>query len=181
MTPSEILPYGEPDEHPDKRVVSIRWICDVPYGTDRYIGALIDEDDAYWVGLHDWCVDLVNGRPTIVAVDPDHPDHRMVLARSVLDLADNDPLQALHKGGDWSDCRKSRLIAGVPAPARKRGRSNNTSGYKGVSLNKPTGTWRAMIYYNGKQKTIGYYRTAEDAHMARLAFMQRPKLTVEKS
>jgi hypothetical protein len=58
---------------------------------------------------------------------------------------------------------------------------SNTSGYRGVSLNKPTGTWKARIYYNGKQKTIGYYRTAEDAHMARLAFMQRPKLTLEQS
>lgn len=50
--------------------------------------------------------------------------------------------------------------------------SNNTSGIRGVSLNKPTGTWRAMIYSNGKQKTLGYFNTPEEAELARLAHMQ---------
>lgn len=52
-------------------------------------------------------------------------------------------------------------------------RTDNTSGYKGVSLHRPTGKWTAYITSRENvdmpygRKFLGYYETAEDAHRAR--------------
>ena len=43
---------------------------------------------------------------------------------------------------------------------------NNTSGYKGVSLNKPTGKWGARIMSHGRSKHLGYFSTPEAAASA---------------
>lgn len=36
-------------------------------------------------------------------------------------------------------------------------RKDNTSGYKGVSLDKSTGHWRPLVYVDGKVKTSGQF------------------------
>lgn len=41
--------------------------------------------------------------------------------------------------------------------------SNNTSGYKGVSFNKPDGKWRAYIRILGKLKYLGGFSTPQEA------------------
>jgi len=48
---------------------------------------------------------------------------------------------------------------------RKKHR-NNTSGYKGVYFNKAAGKWRARIKINGKNKSLGYFHTKEEAAAA---------------
>lgn len=42
----------------------------------------------------------------------------------------------------------------------------NTTGYKGVSLDKRCNRYRAYISVEGKQKSLGYYSTAEEASQA---------------
>lgn len=49
-------------------------------------------------------------------------------------------------------------------------RSNNKSGYPGVSLFKPTGKWSARMTVNGKGHHLGYFMTMEEAISARKAF-----------
>ena len=44
---------------------------------------------------------------------------------------------------------------------------NNTSGVRGVSWHAAQQRWRARIHENGKMRTIGYYRTIEEAKAAR--------------
>jgi len=39
----------------------------------------------------------------------------------------------------------------------------NTSGHTGVSFHKASGKWRAFIYVEEKQKSLGYHTTQEDA------------------
>lgn len=39
----------------------------------------------------------------------------------------------------------------------------NTSGHKGVCLYKPNGKWRAYITVNGKQHSLGYFHTKDEA------------------
>ena len=47
------------------------------------------------------------------------------------------------------------------------GRScRNTSGYKGVSYNKPTGKWKAKIQCDGVDHYLGLHKTPEQAHKA---------------
>lgn len=45
-------------------------------------------------------------------------------------------------------------------------RADNTSGFKGVSLFKSLGKWRAYITTNGKQSSLGLFATPEDAARA---------------
>lgn len=45
-------------------------------------------------------------------------------------------------------------------------RKDNTSGYKGVSLDKTTGHWRPIVYVNGKPKTCGQFKEKRHAALA---------------
>lgn len=48
-----------------------------------------------------------------------------------------------------------------------RTHSTNTSGHRGVSWNKTTGSWQAYLYLNHKQINLGYHNTIEEAVEAR--------------
>ena len=48
----------------------------------------------------------------------------------------------------------------------KKTYANNKTGYKGVSLNQSSGKFQAKIRVDGKQFSLGYYSTAEEAHKA---------------
>jgi hypothetical protein len=50
---------------------------------------------------------------------------------------------------------------------------NNSSGYKGVYFYKATGKYAAHIKDGPKQRTIGYFDTPEDAHIAYLEAAKR--------
>jgi len=79
-----------------------------------------------------------------------------------------------HKNRDGLDNRRSNLRfctlsqnnQNFPIP------SNNKSGYKGVSLHKHSGLWRANVVLNGKQYSLGYF---EDIKQAGLAYNNRAK------
>jgi len=45
-------------------------------------------------------------------------------------------------------------------------RSNNTSGFRGVTWLKRRSRWVARIYVEGKREQIGYFKTAEEAGRA---------------
>lgn len=60
--------------------------------------------------------------------------------------------------------------------ANCRLRKDNTSGFKGVSLNK-SGTWTAQISIRGKQTRIGSFKTKEAAHAA---YLERAELEFGK-
>ena len=45
-------------------------------------------------------------------------------------------------------------------------RTDNTSGFRGVSWHKPKAKWRAQIRANGKKRQIGLFDTAEEAALA---------------
>jgi len=47
-------------------------------------------------------------------------------------------------------------------------RSDNKSGFLGVSWNQETELWYARIQINKIQKGLGYFKTPEDAHLAYL-------------
>jgi len=45
-------------------------------------------------------------------------------------------------------------------------KSNNTSGYKGVTYRKDTGKWQASVMINRKHISLGSHLTKEDAYQA---------------
>lgn len=85
-------------------------------------------------------------------------------------------LAHLYVTGEWPSCeidhinrvRSDNRWANLrPATVnQQRGntkmQSNNSAGFKGVSLHRKSGLWRARL----SAKTIGYYRTPEDAAVA---------------
>ena len=50
---------------------------------------------------------------------------------------------------------------------------NNVVGLRGVTIHKPTGKYRATIQEDGKQKYIGHFDTAAEAHAAYVSEAQR--------
>lgn len=57
--------------------------------------------------------------------------------------------------------------------ANMRTPTHNTSGFKGVSLHKVSGKWRAGISINNSQKHIGVYDTPEEAYAAYIQTAKR--------
>lgn len=49
----------------------------------------------------------------------------------------------------------------------RRMRNNNTSGYVGIHLDKPSNKWQARISVNGNRISLGYYKKLHDAVIAR--------------
>jgi hypothetical protein len=73
-----------------------------------------------------------------------------------------------HINGDPSDNRRCNLRITTQSGnmCNSRLRSDSTTGYKGVSMDKRDGMYRAYIYYKGKQIALGYYDNPEEAAAA---------------
>jgi hypothetical protein len=52
-------------------------------------------------------------------------------------------------------------------------RSDNTSGFLGVSLHRPSGRWRAKLQANGRFHHCGLFDTPELAHTAYIEAKRR--------
>jgi hypothetical protein len=50
--------------------------------------------------------------------------------------------------------------------ANSKLKTNNTSGYKGVSFRRDTGKWQSSVMVNGNHISLGSYVTKEEAHQA---------------
>lgn len=70
-----------------------------------------------------------------------------------------------HINGDGLDNRRANLRPATPGQnaANMRRPRNNTSGFKGVTLYRRTGRWRAHITVDQRQRHLGYFDTAEEA------------------
>lgn len=71
-----------------------------------------------------------------------------------------------HKNGCVLDNRRAnlRLCTTTQNSQNKKRAKNNTSGFKGISLEQ--GLWRARIWVNGKPKHLGSHKTKELAAKA---------------
>lgn len=70
-----------------------------------------------------------------------------------------------HINGNRLDnrCSNLRICTTKQNMANQGIRSNNTSGYKGVTFHKTTNKWVACIHIDGKNKNLGYFEDKEDA------------------
>jgi hypothetical protein len=73
-----------------------------------------------------------------------------------------------HINGNTLDNRKInlRICTAGENNCNQRKRSDNTSGYRGVSYNKEKKRWVAYISKNGKRYSLGYFFDIEKAHVA---------------
>lgn len=74
-----------------------------------------------------------------------------------------------HINGNSLDNRRSnlRMVTSSQNKFNKPKKSNNTSGYKGVSWHKSSQKWRAEITVSGKRNFVGLFNFPEDAARAR--------------
>jgi hypothetical protein len=70
----------------------------------------------------------------------------------------------------WSNLRRATRSENNANRLRQR---NNTSGFKGVTLEPTTGKWRARISKDRLRRTLGTFRTPEAAHEAYTAAARR--------
>lgn len=61
---------------------------------------------------------------------------------------------------------KLRIVTPSQNAANSKTRSNNKSGFKGVSFHKRTGRWISFIRSNSKHLYLGLFDTPEEAHAA---------------
>ena len=73
-----------------------------------------------------------------------------------------------HVNGDGLDNRRVNLRPATQSQnnANSRRSSANTSGFKGVSLYRRTGRWRAYLGTRPKEVHLGYFATREEAARA---------------
>ncbi len=86
------------------------------------------------------------------------------------------PDQLDHINGDRSDNRISNLrLANNTDNGHNRGpqRNNKSSGLRGVYPHTQNNSWVARVKYKGKSYSIGSFRTAEEAVIARDVFVQK--------
>lgn len=76
--------------------------------------------------------------------------------------------QVDHRNGDGLDNQRSNLREATRTQnnANSRRRTDNTSGFKGVTLDARIGRWNARIHVNGRRRSLGYFATAEQAAVA---------------
>ena len=83
--------------------------------------------------------------------------HNKLLHRIIMDAPDDKMVD--HINGNPLDNRREnlRLCSNQENNRNKGKKSDNTSGFKGVSWSKQTGKWLANITVDGKSKYLGYF------------------------
>jgi len=73
-----------------------------------------------------------------------------------------------HRNGNGLDNQRSnlRVASASQNSMNRRVRSDNRSGFKGVTWDDHRHHWKALIYSGGRARHIGYYDSPEDAARA---------------
>lgn len=140
--------------------------------TKGYV-AIVDECDADLLAFKWSPLKSNNGSIYARANNHGYIENRstVLMHRLIASMAFDMPLVSKwdvdHKNLNTLDNRRENLRVATRSQNKANGRiqSNSTSGYKGVSLNKKSGTWRAQIKYQGKQYYLGCRNTPEEAYL----------------
>lgn len=145
-------------------------IARVEYGTQRayHRGVfLVDGEDFEEVKRFNWCISTYGyivrrGEGGIVW-----------LHRSLLGLEKGDKRRVDHINGDRLDNRRSNLRICTQRENSQNlhgRRSNNTSGFRGVTWSKSARSWVAQATLDYQRFYLGCFRTAEEAAEAVVKF-----------
>lgn len=130
----------------------------------------VDDEDYERLAVHRWQAHPRCGYPNKIGVTrglkKDHKSLTITMAREIVNAPNGKYVD--HINGDTLDNRKCNLrICSNAENVRNRGSNkNNTSGYKGVNLEKKNGRWTTRIQVNQKMIHIGCFATKEDAAVA---------------
>lgn len=132
--------------------------------------ATVDDEDFERLNQFRWCAHKIGHSYRAMRRQWVTKDDTFIvyMHRQVLRMEQGDGRIVDHVSGDGLDNRKTNLRFATKASNawNSRKRSDNTSGYKGVSRESRRGVWQAQIVANGEREFIGYFPTAEQAHTA---------------
>lgn len=116
----------------------------------RGMFALVSDADYERVKKFKWCVSRRAGANYVF--------RRVYLHREILHAAPG--VMVDHRDGDGLNNlrRNIRRCTSLQNSRNSRRRSDNTSGFKGVSWHKLVSMWRAVICIKGKQFQLGYFK-----------------------
>ena len=136
--------------------------------TKGYV-TIVDDEDYERLIKHKWYVH--KNRYTFYAarhlvIDGKYPLVRM--HREIMGLRYNDGQQIDHINRNGLDNRKCNLRIATPTinALNRKMRTDNTSGYRGVSWHKRIGKWFAHVISNKKQIHCGYFSDPISAALA---------------
>lgn len=139
----------------------------------------VDADDVELIRPHRWYAYVMDGRAnrvikktyvyTLIYLGIQNGKsktktvylHRLLMNANpgvTVDHINGDPLDNRRQNLRFATRSEQNMNKGVP--------SNNTSGFKGVSLCKRDQRWQAYIHINGRKKALGYHGTPEAAAKA---------------
>lgn len=121
--------------------------------------ALVDDSDYRWLNRWHWH----RTADGYAARGESKPREVLVfMHREILGFKPSDGRRSDHRNRNRLDNRRSNLRPATPAQNNQNVgiRSNNTSGYRGVSRTR-TGRWRASGTVDGKSYNLGHYDTPE--------------------
>lgn len=164
--------YRKEKIHEQKNTKDIKWVVDgdFTYGItikgDRFV---IDTEDFEKVKNYCWRKER---KDYFIANSRDKTNKIIWLHRVIMDAKDNEYVD--HINWDKSDNRKSnlRIATKTQNNINIKRKSNNTSGYTGVSVLK-NGKYKSSISLNGNKYHLGTFDKLDDAirirHKAELA------------
>lgn len=124
--------------------------------------ALVDDNDYQKINKYKWYAQRTGSNKYYATSSKVGLLHRFLLnpGRQTVD----------HINGDSLDNQREnlRICSFGDNLKNKRIYKNNTSGFKGVYLDKSTNTWKAHLTVLGKKKTLGRFKTKEQAYEAYL-------------
>lgn len=128
--------------------------------------ALIDAEDAEWVGRHNWTWAIVGYAVRRINKAGKYKTLRM--HRALLGIFDPN-IEVDHINGNKLDNRKANLRVATRQENAKNqaAHSDSLSGISGVDAVR--GKWRARIFTNGREKSLGLFATKEEAQAVRMA------------
>lgn len=131
--------------------------------------AVIDAQDAHLVEGRNWhAIKACSGLYYAMSNPSRSLGRRKKLSLHGVIMPPVDGMEIDHINGNGLDNRRPnlRLATSSQQNMNTRLRGNNRSGYRGVSYHTSVGYWRAVIWANGKEFFLGYYKTPEEAHVA---------------
>lgn len=137
--------------------------------------AKVSDSDFKAVSAFKWCALWNKGTQSYYAVrnEPyfdgkEWKRHTVNMSRFIMGLEFGDKREVDHRDHDTlCNVRKNlRICTGSQNQMNRGKQSNNTSGYKGVTFDKRSGKYRAVIRIDRKQQHLGLFDTTDKAKNA---------------
>lgn len=131
--------------------------------------AIVDDCDLTLVIGIKWHVTTEGYVKGYVRQTSERAAYKVMMHRLLLGLSKDDPREGDHANGDRLDNRRStnlRICTHSQNCCNKPISSRNTSGYKGVTLDKRSNKWQARLRFGKKTMSLGRFDTPEQAYAA---------------